>query len=59
MLLLFYMILLILEPFVFFLVIYDCVTCDDDRSHTSVMYNIISYSLFIFKIKKSENEKLK
>ena len=35
---------------------YDCVICDCDRYHTSFMHDIILYSLFISKIKKSENK---
>ena len=42
----------ILKPSISFFISYDCVICDYDKYHASVTYDVISHSLFIFKINK-------
>ena len=56
MLLPYYIISSILESFTFLFVSHDCVICDFDRCHTSVMHDVILHSLSMSKIKKSENK---
>ena len=53
------MMLSISEPSTFFFVSHDCVICDSDRCHNSVIHDVISYLSFIFKkIKNKKKNKI-